>query len=85
MNILRPDTHERCLLGLMAMELMKEGDSMDKEAIVEWVISSQDAETGVGVVTLGMTLTSCTQLVLFNCWPYVTHYPRLMQTKLQST
>ena len=32
--------------GLMAMELMKEGDSMDKEAIVEWVISSQDAETG---------------------------------------
>eukprot|EP00944_MAST-04C_sp_MAST-4C-sp1_P008931 g8931.t1 len=32
--------------GLMAMELIKEGDSMDKEAIVEWVISSQDAETG---------------------------------------
>ena len=59
MNILRPSILRMSGVywGLMAMELLheKEGDSMDKEAIVEWVISSQDAETGVGVVTLGMT------------------------------
>ena len=37
----------------MAMELIKEGDGMDKEAIVEWVISSQMLKPGVGVVMLG--------------------------------